>query len=297
MQAKQPESLETYAGLIDRIKAEYSDLTPQFQAGAKYLLDHPDEVIISSMRTIARNADVQSSTLVRLAQHFGFRGWPELKAVFAERVRSVPEGYAKKAQSITRQKKSGSLIAEVFKSQRINLDATETRNQAALLSVAKLIESTKQVHIAGFRASYPIAFSFQYLYRLFRSNVQLIDGHAGTLEMALRAIGKDDGVVVIGFAPYSAEALIVARQARRIGCKLVAITDSDVAPIALEADESIVIAVESPSFFPSTVAGIAAVESLVELLVSRGGSTAVQRIEAAEKQLFETGAYLQSRRQ
>jgi DNA-binding MurR/RpiR family transcriptional regulator len=297
MQSKQPQSPETYAELMDRIKAAYPDLTPQFQAGAKYLLDHPDEIIISSMRTIARNADVQSSTLVRLAQHFGFRGWPELKAVFVERVRSIPEGYAKKAQSITRQKKSGGLIAEVFKSQRINLDVTETRNQSSLLAAAKLIEAMKQVHIAGFRASYPIAFSFQYLYRLFRPSVHLIDGHAGTIEMALRAVGKDDGIVVIGFAPYSAEALTVAREARRIGCKLVAITDSDVAPIALEADESIVIAVESPSFFPSTVAGVAAVESLVELLVSRGGHTAVQRIEAAEKQLFETGAYLQPYRQ
>lgn len=297
MKAKQPETLGTYAALIDRIKVAFPDLTPQFQAGAKYLLDHPDEVVISSMRTIARSANVQSSTLVRLAQYFGFRGWPDLKAVFVERVRTVPEGYAKKARSITRQKKSESLISEVFQSQCLNLDVTEKRNQEALAEAAKLISATKQVHIAGFRASYPIAFSFLYLYRLFRPTVHLIAAHAGTLEMELRAIGKDDSVVVIGFAPYSAEALMVAREARRIGCKLVAITDSDVAPIALDADVSIVIAVDSPSFFPSTVAGIAAVESLVELLVSRGGDAAVQRIEAAEKQLFEAGAYVRPRRQ
>ena len=293
MQVETPGGRRAFAEFMDRLKALYPELTPQFQAGAKYLLDHPDEIAVSSMRTIARNANVQSSTLVRLAQYLGFQGWPELKAIFVERVRSVPEGYAKRARSITRQKQSGSLIAQVFNAQRLNLDVTEARNQSALLSAAKLIEKVKQVHIAGFRASYPMAFSFQYLYRLFRPNVQLIDAHAGTLEMALRAIGKDDAVVVISFAPYSSEALTVAREARNTGCKLLAITDSDVAPVALEADQSIIIGVESPSFFPSIVAGIAAIESLVELLVSRGGPAAVKQIEIAERQLFEAGAYHQ----
>jgi len=296
MQVETPGGRRAFAEFMDRLKALYPELTPQFQAGAKYLLDHPDEIAVSSMRTIARNANVQSSTLVRLAQYLGFQGWPELKAIFVERVRSVPEGYAKRARSITRQKQSGSLIAQVFNAQRLNLDVTEARNQSALLSAAKLIEKVKQVHIAGFRASYPMAFSFQYLYRLFRPNVQLIDAHAGTLEMALRAIGKDDAVVVISFAPYSSEALTVAREARNTGCKLLAITDSDVAPIALESDQTIIISVESPSFFPSIVAGIAAIESLVELLVSRGGPAAVKQIEMAERQLLEAGAYHQPSR-
>jgi DNA-binding MurR/RpiR family transcriptional regulator len=282
-----------YPEFMDRLKSDFPALTPQFQAGARYLVDHPDEIAVSSMRTVARNAGVQSSTLVRLAQRFGFAGWPELRAIFVDRLRSAPEGYARKAETITRQRKSASLIAEVFESQRLNLDVTETRNANALLAAAKIIEAVKQVYIAAFRASYPIGFSFQYLYRLFRPSVHLLDAHAGTLEMGMRALSRGDAVVVISFAPYSSEAVQVAREAQRVGCKLVAITDSDVAPIALAADAVIVIGVESPSFFPSIVAGVAAIESLVELLVSRGGAAAVRQIEKAERQLFEAGAYHQ----
>jgi len=297
MQADKTTRQRTYAGLMEQIKLVYPDLTPQFQAGAKYLLDHPDDIAVSSMRSVARSANVQSSTLVRLAQRLGFQGWPELREIFVDRVRSVPEGYARKAEWIARSRSTGDLISEVFRSQRLNLDATEVKSQSSLVAAAKLLKSVRQVHVAGFRASYPIAFSFQYLYRLFRPSVHLINAHAGTLEMGLRAISKDDGVVVISFAPYSKEALAVAESARRTGCKLIAITDSDAAPIALEADESIVIAVESPSFFPSIVAGIAAIESLVELLVSLGGNAAVKQIELAEKQLFDDGAYSPSPRQ
>jgi hypothetical protein len=50
---------------------------------------------------------------------------------------------------------------------------------------------------------------------------------------------------------------------------------------------------ESPSFFPSIAAGVAVVESLVELLASRAGSGVVKKVNQVERQLFESGAYLQ----
>src|SRR5262249_32558555 len=89
MQADIPDDRRAYAEFMERVRALYPELTPQFQAGAKYLLDHPDEIAVSSMRSVARSAQVQSSTLVRLAQRLGFAGWPEMKAIFVERVRSV----------------------------------------------------------------------------------------------------------------------------------------------------------------------------------------------------------------
>jgi DNA-binding MurR/RpiR family transcriptional regulator len=281
-----------HAALTERIRAVFPELSPQFQAGARYLSDHPDRVAVSSMRTLAAEAGVQSSTLVRLAQHLGFDGWPDLKALYVARVvHAVPRGYAKKAESITRQKASGGLIAGLFEAQRQNLSRTEARNAAALPAVAKTIAAARQVHVAGFRASYPIAFSFHYLYRLFRASVQLINGHAGTLEMSLRAIEAKDVVIVASFAPYSTEARLVADAAQAAGATLVAITDSAVAPIALHADAVLDIAVESPSFFPSVVSAIGVVESLVEMLVSCHGADAVKRIDAAEAQLFDMGAY------
>src|SRR5256885_12113423 len=46
-----------------------------------------------------------------------------------------------------------------------------------------LLEKARSVHVAGFHASYPVAFSFVYVYRLLRASVHLLDGQGGTLEM------------------------------------------------------------------------------------------------------------------
>jgi DNA-binding MurR/RpiR family transcriptional regulator len=289
---KTSSEIPTYDHLMATMKDGFAELSPQFQLSARYLIDNPGDVAVSSMRTIAANAGVQASTLVRLAQHLGFEGWPDFKQIFVGRLQAGPSGYAKKAKDIARPKRGSSLVMELFKAQHQNLLATETNSTEALHSAVELIEKGQQVHVAGFRASFAMAFTFQYLYRFFRNAVHLLGAGSASLEMGLRAIGSDDTVVVISFAPYSEEAVRTIEAARAAGCKLVAITDSHVSPVALVADASVIIGVESPSFFPSTVAGIATIESLIALLVSRGGSQVVERIERAERQLFATGAYI-----
>ena len=80
--------------------------------------------------------------------------------------------------------------------------------------------------------------------------------------------------------------------ARAAGWHIVAITDSAASPLSLLADETLLFTIHSPSFFPSVAAGVAVTEALVELLASRAGKPVIRRIDQAEAQLFESGAYL-----
>ncbi len=77
---------------------------------------------------------------------------------------------------------------------------------------------------------------------------------------------------------------------------MIALTDSTVAPIALEADCTLLFAIDSPSFFPSITSGVAMVEALVEHLLAKKGKGAIRALEQTEGQLHRTGAYLPSRR-
>ena len=277
----------------DTIRKRFPDLSPTLQHAARFVLDHPNEVVIASMRTLAVKAAVPPATLVRFAQQLGFAGWPQLKEAFTLELGLNSEQYGQRAKTLIGRGPDGSLTGEMFKVQRRNLDLTESQNTRSLRRAARLLERGKAVHVAGFRASFAIAFSLVYEYRLFRNAVHLIDGQGGSLEMQLRVLEKSDVVVVISFAPYSREAQTVAQAARQRGCKLIALTDSVASPLSLLADETLLFAVHSPSFFPSIAAGLALAEALLELLVSQAGDPVVERIDQAEYQLFETGAYLQ----
>jgi hypothetical protein len=160
------------------------------------------------------------------------------------------ETYGGRAKQLVGRAKDQSLAGEMFEVQRRNLEATHRQSEHALQKACALIEKAPTVHAAGFRACFPIAFSFVYVYRLFRTSVHLVDGQGGSLEMQQRAFAKGDALVVASFAPYSREALQVAQAAKAAGCRIVAITDSAASPLSLLADETLLFTIHSPSFFP-----------------------------------------------
>ena len=278
----------------EQILDKFTELTPRMQAAARFIVDHPNEVVIASMRSLAEKAQAQPATLVRLAQHLGYDGWPELKAAFAHDLGLHSSTYGERAKTLARRGRSQELARELFSVQRSNLEGTEVRVAPVLADAVKLLRKARVVHIAAFRASLPIALSLFYGFRLFRNSVHLIDGSGVGLETQLRAIEPDDVAVVVSFAPYSREAITAAEHAHAVGARLIAITDSSASPLALRADVVLQFAVTSPSFFPSVAAGVAISEALLEQLVADGGDAVVARIERVERQLIESGAYLPS---
>lgn len=284
-----PDSFDQLAALI---RSCFAELSPQFQMGAAFLLDHPDEVAVSSMRKVAERAQVQPASLVRLSQQLGFPGWNELRELFVARVRTRPERLTSRARSLVKTNAKDALAHDLLVAHQHNLELTAVHNARAMVEAARLLKRASHVHVAGFRSCYPVAFGLLYGYRLFRPSVSLLNGEAGTLEMQLHGIQRDSATVVISFAPYSAEAARVADAAREKGSKLIAITDSAVSPIALHADKVLIFSHESPSFFPSLVAATAIAESLVAHLLALEGASAVEQIEKAEHALHSKGAYL-----
>lgn len=277
----------------DLILQRFTSLSPTLQAAARFIVDHPNEVVIASMRSLAQRAGAQPATLVRLAQQLGYAGWPDLKAAFAEGLGLHAERYAPRAKSLAARSRHTDLLGELFEVQRHNLDTTEAQCAGPLRAAVKLLRQAKAVHVAGFRASFPMAYALVYGYRLFRSSVHLIDAHGGGLEMQLRPIERHDVVVAISFAPYSREAMVAVEAAQRCGARVVVLTDSSTSPLALAADVAVLFAAASPSFFPSVTAAMAATEALLELLVADAGEAVAQQIDRAEQQLFDSGAYLE----
>lgn len=278
----------------DTLRSRFDTLSPVLQQAARFVLERPHDVVTGSMRSVSAATGIAPSNLLRFAQQLGYDGWPGLKA---DLVQDLGLGgshpYGERAQSVVRRGKDKKLAAELFEAQRVNLVATERQAEGRLQKVAALLARANHVHAAGFRACFPVAYSFVYLYRLFRDSVSLLDGLAGGLEMQSRAIGPRDALLVVSFAPYSREALDCARAAKAAGAKLVALTDSEVSPLSLVADETILFATHSPSFFPSVTSALAVSEALIEALLGSEKADVVERVTRAEMQLFESGAYLQ----
>lgn len=258
----------------EQVLERFHTLSPALQQAARFVVDHPSEVVINSMRALAEHANMQPASLVRLAQQLGYTGWPDLKKAFASDFVLGPTRYVLRAQGLAVRDRDADLVGDAFGILHRNLDNTEMESGPSLRKSARLLKRAKTVHAAGFRANFPAAYALVYGYRQIRSSVQLIDGQAGMLELQLRGIGPQDAVITIGFAPYCKEAQQVQDAARAAGARVVALTDSSASPLALGADVSVLFSAGKTSPVPSVTAAVALTEVLVAILAEEAGQGA-----------------------
>ncbi|WP_058972932.1 MurR/RpiR family transcriptional regulator [Type-D symbiont of Plautia stali] len=278
--------------LRENIVSQFSVLSPELQRAAEFSLQNANQLVVQSMRAFASEAGVKPATLLRLAQRLGYNGWGELKDAFIDDIGLRNDTYVSKAEKLIAKGTQPQLYEEVFQAHQANLAYTRSENHQAMEQAVTLLDAADNVYICGFRASFPIAWSLFYVYRLFNRQVSLIDGLASNIEVFTRELTAQDCVLLTSFAPYSRESLDVLHAAQDAGAKIIAITDSPVSPLAQAADCTLLFSIDSPSFFPSVVSGMGLAECLLAMLVARHGREAVNKIESAERYLIDSGAYV-----
>jgi DNA-binding MurR/RpiR family transcriptional regulator len=276
----------------------FDELPAQMQVAARWLIAHPLEVALLSMREQARRAGVPAATMSRIARRLGFPGFDELKALHAQLIREPPASYQTKAeQLISRQRdhSESSLIAEMLHASEQQLRGlagppfTHSVEQAA-----DLLSGAQRVFCLASRACFSVAFLYHYIRSLVGADSVLLDGAGGIGVDSLRTATPDDALLAISVSPYTRQTLDAALFAAERSAKVVAITDSLLSPLARMADVAIIIPTETASFFPSMTPALAAAECLAALVAVKRGEPALAALAESERQLSAFGAYVNS---
>jgi len=282
---------------FDLLKVRVTDLfkkmSPQLQSAARYVMDNADDVALMSMRQLAKEADVHPTTMVRLAQALGFVGFNELREVFQKRMRAAPDDLVARARGLQVQKgQSAGLIEQIEENAHSNISQSLHGCGARKLETcADLLLSSNRVFVMGLRISYPVAFSFVYAYSMFRSNALLLDGPAGTVADALRGIGEGDVLFAISVSPFSRSTVRAVDYARTRGAEIITLSDSEITPLNTTDKYSLVVRNESLTFFPSVTANMALIESLIAIMISKGGDDILEKVAESKAQLEDFDAY------
>ena len=92
--------------------------------------------------------------------------------------------------------------------------------------------------------------------------------------------------------PYARATIEAARYAAPEGVPVMALTDSEVSPLAQVASAVILVATESPSFFHTMTPLLAVTEILAALIAGRSGQKALDALARTEAQLAAFGVHL-----
>jgi DNA-binding MurR/RpiR family transcriptional regulator len=278
--------------VIQQILSALPDLPPQMSTAARYVMNHSFEAATTPMRQLARKTGQTPATFTRLAQSLGHAGWDDLRALLVAEAQQDLLKHRAGPYSARPTPHDGpeALAGAMLQADAHHLAALET---APLATAASALERASDIMIAGFRSCHAPAMLFHYLYRLFRTDVNLIGGAGGVLDIELGGLRRDAALVLFGFAPYSRDSLLAARAAAEAKWPLVAIVDSARAPIAEPATVILTFGAETPGFFPSLTACTALVQALAACLYVRAGAAGRKALRQTEARIAAHTAYLQ----
>ena len=286
-------NLPSFSG---RLRSGFDGLSPQLREAARWVIDHPADVALLSTREQARRAGVTPATMTRLAQHFGLPGYDRVRQLHADAVRRQPETYRGRAEELlVRRDREGDagLVHDILAALSQHLhDLSSGEAVGRFARAADLVAAASHVFCLGLRSSYAVAYIFHYVRSLFGANSVLVDGSGAVGVDVMRDIGEQDVLLAISVSPYVRHTIDAAQFAKARDARIVAVTDSEMSPLARLADASVLVRTETPSFFHTMAPAFAAVECLAALVAARRGPEALAALEASERQLAAFGTYV-----
>ncbi|MGE8188692.1 MurR/RpiR family transcriptional regulator [Pseudomonas sp. NPDC086278] len=281
------------------IEETFPTLTPTLRRAARFILDHPGEIALQSMRTVATMAKLQPASMLRLAKQLGFGGYEEMRDCFRQWLTERDSMFTQRADLLRKGShgdQNCELIREILKAEQGNLEATfSAQRYAPIIAAHGILTHARHIYVVGLRSLFPAAYYFSYVCGVFLNNTTLLSGVGGAFADELRRIGPDDALVVFSYHPYAQDALRAVQFSREQQAKVIAITDSAVSPIASPCDVLIVVRNTTPSLFPSVVPALAVSQTLAALLVANGSEDSLQQITNSEAQLKRFSVYIEQR--
>ena len=282
--------------VLERLTAEWDALTPEAQKAARYVLENPNDVGVSTVREIAEAANVKPNTFVRMARQVGFEGYEDFRAPFREAIRKGAVSFPDRArwlQDIRKSDDLGGLYADMVEGAIRNLEETFASIDAeALKSAAEAIWASRQVFTLGVGVNNANARNFTYLASTGMVQFHAIPRPGSTPTDDLAWAAKRDVLIAMSMRPYRTEVVAAIEVAREQGLTVIGLSDSPASPIIRAADHGFVVAVDTPQFFPSSVSTIALMETLLSFVIAVASEEIVERVEKFHDRRHQLGIYV-----
>ncbi len=228
-----------------RIQGTYSSLRTAEQRVADFILKHPDELIYLTVTELAEKTNTSESTVVRLCQKIGYKGYQEFKIMLA---RDLVEPTNAIYAAIEPGDSLQTIKTKVFQANAQALrDTIEVLTDAELELAVRAIATARRVEVYGVGGSNPLALdAYHKFLKLGIAVVALSDGDMMAMSSSL--LQKGDVALGISHTGASRDVTDALSNAQRNGATTICITHRSTSPITKVADIKLFTAAKQTAF-------------------------------------------------
>ncbi|MFY0543589.1 MurR/RpiR family transcriptional regulator [Brevibacillus sp. H7] len=230
---------------------------------ARYILENTNTVPFFNVAKLAKMAKVSEATVVRFAMFLGYSGFPELQQYMQDSVKqqlTIAERLKMSIQVYGQEEKG---VYEIFQDDIANIKSTmEKLDIPSFLKAVELLLHAENVYIVANRSAASLGIFLQYYLNMILGNAEMIQS-VETIAEKLYKLNKNDVVIGISFARYSASTINIVSYAKEKGATTIAITDNLLSPLIAHADISLTASSQMPTFIDSFVAPLSLINALI----------------------------------
>lgn len=250
--------------LITKIQSELPGFSKGQKQIARFILEHYDKAAFMTASRLGVTVGVSESTVVRFATELGYDGYPHLQRALQEMIRN-------KLTSVQRMEVAGDrmggrdVLQTVLHADTDMIRVTlEEIDRDAFQGAVDALMGAKRIYILGVRSSSALASFLGFYFNLLFENVTLVHTNSVSeiFEQVLR-VGPGDVLFGISFPRYSKRTLSAMKYARDRGARVIALTDSQLSPLARVADHVLLARSDMASFVDSLVAPLSVINALI----------------------------------
>ncbi|UCF30169.1 MAG: MurR/RpiR family transcriptional regulator [bacterium] len=278
--------------LDDIRRTEDPPITPTQRRVLDFLLKRPEEAVFLTASRLANQLDLSDASIVRLAQTLGYEGYPDLRRRLRELVKARMTTVGRLDETARRvetvQDVFRNVLARDARNLRMTLDNTD---MASFTAVVRALDDARKIYVIGLRSTNCLAAFLTSALRFMKKEVaQLVPG-TGEMWEELRELGPEDVVVGFSFPRYTKLTVEVIIHAREKGARVVAVTDSDLSPLAAPADWTLTVPYEIDSYMESFTAALSLMNAVVTALAFTNHERTMEALREIEESWAERGIY------
>lgn len=279
--------------ILVKISDTFQELTPSQRKVAQYVYHNINEAFLLNSFQIAKTANVSEATVTRFLTNLGFSGFSEFKREIARQVLESFSTTQRLAESAEDLKARGNVFSEILQGDIENIQTlTATISDQLFEQAVNELCSARSIYVLGLRSSYALAFYLTFDLRFFLDKVILIKPGIGDMPEQVLGVTKDDVLVVISFRRYTRESFDIAEKIKKRAGSVIALTNSELSPVAKLADVTLVASTNIPTYIESYTAPMSLINALITAIALRKKDQAISALNKLETTLEEFQTYI-----
>ena len=249
---------------IQKTEEHFPHLTKGLKKVANHLLNDPIIFAIHPAKKIGSIIGVSETMVIRFCSSIGYKGFSMLQNEIRKHLLKLSQH---QANDITESEGTSRFIEDIKNDIRVLTKNLESLEVEGFQSIVETLMDSERIVIAGYYQSYTFAH-----WLLF--NINYILGNASlyrpeTDARVLEFLPEKSCVFVFSFYRYAVDTIKFAEEAKKKGIKVIAFTDSRVAPIVEFADYLILANFQNESILRKGPITLSIINSILHELVRR----------------------------